>query len=1220
MSRLARASLVLFLSLLVSALASGCSASRPTATEHAPDEAELDLSALMHRTHFGFRRDGDAFVGNLKGYASRVDARGAVALTPSVARSSARATAVLATRVIARGETRFDGAPAVTSLPSGEVQIARGEVVERLENRTEGVEQSWRFARLPRGRGPLRVHVSVGGMRLDRETASGLHLVDDRTGARLRYGRPTWIDREGTRVAASLRAVEGEILIEVAAETVEGSVYPAILDPVVGPELAVDEPVLSEVSYAREFYDVRVSPGKNGTFLVAWIDERALSPDYNSIFGYGEIWGARVSAAGVLLDPTGILLAPQNSHIYQHLELAYDGASNWLVAYSKFGPGAVELVVERVSDAGVLLDPAGVLVSNMNLDRAPAVGFDGSAFTLVWTNNQNDGLHLSRVSPAGALLTPLPLDLGPGARSIGGIACDPAGTCAIAYAAGSPEKAYVARVSKTGTVLDPSGILVGAGRPGGIVFDGTNFFVFSEAGGGLAAAHVSPGGAVLDGFTYPNVYIEAVAFDGTNALVASSGGGTIVGTRIAKDGTQVDATPLVLQANAPVTSLGLAFGGGQYVLAWHHYTTPTYFTRVTTAGVSVDGAGVVLNKVANQQLFPAVAGDSGGYLVAWMDGRIGGGETTLWATRLSGAGAPLDPLGIAVADGAVIGGGGEAPSVATDGTTYLVVWAGARARLVDKATGGLGPIITLPLTNGGARIGVAFDGANYVVASEGKLVRLSPAGALVDATAIVFDAGPVRDVDLAYDGANLMAVYESGEEEVRAVRFAKSGVVLDAPPILLKNATRGLHYPHVFWDGQQYVALWGDYRNAGGVESDIFAARVTAGGSVLDPGGFFVGIGNPHQTFVAGIDMKDGFSDLIVWTEQRPGLNRDYDLLGRFIRKSDRTFIDPDPVVISAARGNELEAALAPHSTGRVLALYSRNDDASGFGAHRIRGRFVSSGQPVGTTCGAATTCASRACADGFCCDTACSQPCRRCGVTPGTCTVVTAGDDPDTCAGDKTCDATGQCKVKDGVLCVVDSDCANGHCAAGICCDRACDGACETCASPSAPGKCTLRATHAAGSPACAPYACDGANAGCPTRCASDSACPSSARCDVASGSCVSGSYCLDATMLGGVGADPVSCAPYTCESAACRTACRDVHDCTQPAVCDERGECAVVPAAGSGDSKGGCVVAPGGTPAGEAGLHLALVLGAALGFAGRRRRAPVVSARSARSGRRPS
>ena len=64
----------------------------------------------------------------------------------------------------------------------------------------------------------------------------------------------------------------------------------------------------------------------------------------------------------------------------------------------------------------------------------------------------------------------------------------------------------------------------------------------------------------------------------------------------------------------------------------------------------------------------------------------------------------------------------------------------------------------------------------------------------------------------------------------------------------------------------------------------------------------------------------------------------------------------------------------------------------------------------LGTSCASAGECASNACADGVCCDDACDGACEACDTSPGQCTPVVAGADPDSECGGGVCDGARAC------------------------------------------------------------------------------------------------------------------------------------------------------------------------------------------------------------------
>jgi hypothetical protein len=81
--------------------------------------------------------------------------------------------------------------------------------------------------------------------------------------------------------------------------------------------------------------------------------------------------------------------------------------------------------------------------------------------------------------------------------------------------------------------------------------------------------------------------------------------------------------------------------------------------------------------------------------------------------------------------------------------------------------------------------------------------------------------------------------------------------------------------------------------------------------------------------------------------------------------------------------------------------------------------------RPNGAACSAPRDCQSGFCVDGFCCNEACTSPCRSCSFsTPGTCVNVGPGDSPThgmcqqscgLCNGSGSCCTMAQCTPPNG-------------------------------------------------------------------------------------------------------------------------------------------------------------------------------------------------------------
>jgi hypothetical protein len=89
--------------------------------------------------------------------------------------------------------------------------------------------------------------------------------------------------------------------------------------------------------------------------------------------------------------------------------------------------------------------------------------------------------------------------------------------------------------------------------------------------------------------------------------------------------------------------------------------------------------------------------------------------------------------------------------------------------------------------------------------------------------------------------------------------------------------------------------------------------------------------------------------------------------------------------------------------------------------------------RPNGIGCSADSQCISGACADGFCCDTACNGACLSCSLagTIGTCKPIPKGqiDVNPACSGIHACDGNGACLLAIGQTCSGPTECASGNC-----------------------------------------------------------------------------------------------------------------------------------------------------------------------------------------------
>src|SRR4051812_32813379 len=179
--------------------------------------------------------------------------RRALASALDAARGTDGPALQLETLSIGRGgfECVRGAAPAALAGDGAAVRALAG-CSERWTNDQRGAEVAFHFPARPAGSGDLVVSVrarltGAGAPPAVTSDARGLHFTA--AGATpFVYGHATWVDAAGRQTAVQARWTGAGIELAVPADVVQSSRYPAVLDPVVGPDLGTDRPVLVPAS------------------------------------------------------------------------------------------------------------------------------------------------------------------------------------------------------------------------------------------------------------------------------------------------------------------------------------------------------------------------------------------------------------------------------------------------------------------------------------------------------------------------------------------------------------------------------------------------------------------------------------------------------------------------------------------------------------------------------------------------------------------------------------------------------------------------------------------------------------------------------------------------------------------------------------------------------------------------------------------------------------
>jgi hypothetical protein len=557
------------------------------------------------------------------------------------------------------------------------------------------------------------------------------------------------------------------------------------------------------------------------TSFVVWMDDRTTAP-------YSDIYGARVSQGGTVLDPNGILISDASLN-QQIPSVSFDG-TNYIVVWQDYRSG-VDIYGARVSQAAVVLDPAGIPISTASgSQNAPTVAFNGVNYLVAWQDSRNGGIldiYGARVNTSGIVLDASGVAISSAAddQVKPSVASDGINFL-ITWTDGRNFRndIYGARVDNSGNVLEPNGIAITTAEEHqenpAAVFGGLNYLVvwddkrlsfFND----IFGARIQPSGIVLDtnafllslGTNYQNY--PSAAYDGSNYLVVwedfRNNSLDIYGARVTPSGVVLDSQPIPIGLEINDQSHpAVIFDGTNFFVVWQDERNDPYYTDIYGTLLSPDGTvlnpnGIVISNAADNQVTPKLAFDGVNYLAVWADYRNDAFNPDIYGARISQSGVLLDPNGIAIQT--VFDEDEEAPSVAFDGTNFMVVWEDQR-------------------NTGGEDIYGARVDQNGLV--------LDPNG-----IAISSHSGSQTVPVIVFGDTNYLVLWEdrrSGEADIYGAVIDPAGTIQDTT--LVSNASGTQSGVSLVNEGSDYLAVWGDNFDPGG--SDIFGAHISSTGEVLD--------------------------------------------------------------------------------------------------------------------------------------------------------------------------------------------------------------------------------------------------------------------------------------------------------------------------------------------------------------------------------------------------
>jgi hypothetical protein len=545
----------------------------------------------------------------------------------------------------------------------------------------------------------------------------------------------------------------------------------------------------------------------------------------------------------------------------------------------------------------------------------PAVAFDGTNYLVVWSDqrvSRDEDIFATLVSPAGAILSPtgIPVSVAPGRQ------------------------------------LHPT-----------VAFDGTRYVVAWEDGkvtGGteadIAAATVSTTGVVTQ-----LGHVAASAQNETTPKLAGNGAGALLVWNNAGDvraalftgtafGGAIDITADAAIQSAPTVA---ANPGGNYLVAYSEGPTATADLRgafVTGAG-ALSGAAFTISAGAGRQYDPSAAFDGTNYVVAWTNNNVG---INLFGARVSPAGVVLDTR----TEGATTGVGGvsissitgnqELESLTCKPGACLVVWQESR-NLATTSFDIYAQLLTVvpALTNSGPEIivsnatrqqfvpAVTTNGTGFFAVWQDARdintntvfgARITAAGAITDPSGLMLVTGNNRESSPALGRAGTtFGVFwtdsRSYGTDIELARFSGQ-TKLDATARAVSSAAFAQASPAVTSSAGNFFVVWNDSR--GGIDRDIYGARVSASGGVLDPAGRPITTATGDQ-LVPDI-ATNGAVSLVVWQDRRNG---SFDIFGALVDNTTGNVTVSD-LAISTAAGDQTRPRVAFDSTtGQFVVVWS---------------------------------------------------------------------------------------------------------------------------------------------------------------------------------------------------------------------------------------------------------------------------------------------------------
>ncbi|MBU1221037.1 tandem-95 repeat protein [Myxococcota bacterium] len=340
-----------------------------------------------------------------------------------------------------------------------------------------------------------------------------------------------------------------------------------------------------------------------------------------------------------------------------------------------------------------------------------------------------------------------------------------------------------------------------------------------------------PGDAVIRPNPAYDSYVKA-AGNGTDFFAvwvdSRSGGSNIFGSRILADGTVVDTFPIRISSSSSATLPQIVWDGSNYFVVWEDSRNGNgdlYGARVRPDGTVIDTSGIQITSTLDSERQASMLFDGSNYIIAYI--KTVGSYSQLYITRVSPSGI-VDPVfSRQLTD---FPANKQYPTIAYNGTNYLIAWTDIRAGYTVRAMGvdstgnyiqydGF-PIGTIVGHNDWA--GAASNGTDFLIVWHHSL---SGVGGLSGRKVFAdFTTGPVTDVTTNLNDRWAKLEYAQGSYHVTyqdhdGVTFQTGYLAVDddahtVPGSYVRLDPTGIYQflPSIAVSGSRLAILWADYR------------------------------------------------------------------------------------------------------------------------------------------------------------------------------------------------------------------------------------------------------------------------------------------------------------------------------------------------------------------------------------------------------------------------